>query len=67
MRRVEGADAVASEGLEMENRRIIDMKENGRSDKSSQEQEWKQKEIDGLSKEEQKMDGSREKARKGFH
>lgn len=44
-RRAEEADAAANEGLEMENRRINDT-EDGRS----QEQEWKQREIDGLSK-----------------
>lgn len=60
MRRVEEADAVANEGLEMANRQIND---SARSDRRSQEQEWKQREIDGLSKEEQKMDVSRQDKR----
>lgn len=62
---MEEADAVANEGLEMKNRQINDTKGSARSDKRSQEQEWKHREIDGLSIEEQRMDGSREKARTG--
>lgn len=64
---MEEVDAVTSEGLGMKNGQISDTKESERSDKRSQEQECMHKEIDGLSKEELKVHGSRGEERTGDH